>query len=97
MAKYFQFGYLEAGTSALQIVSAVNLPDPLTKGIRLKSAGANANTIFISTDPGVTTGNSATAGYPLDPGEELELDIEDPTKLYCIAGGASQHLKFFIR
>lgn len=95
--EYFQFGYVNVGTSIVQIVDEdIILSDGVQRGILMKSVGANTKTIFFSVLPNVTTGNIEGSGFPMDPGEAWFMPIADPKRIWAVAGGADQHVKFMI-
>lgn len=65
-----------------QIVVASN---PASNGVLVKAPIANTGTIYIG-GSGVTTGN----GYPLDPGENITIEIDNANKIYAIASVDNQ-------
>ena len=71
------------GATALQLTSTSR---SLNRGVKVKAdAGNSTNFIFVGLS-GVTAGTSAptTDGYKLAAGEETELAIDDPSKIYVI-------------
>ena len=54
------------------------------KGVRVRAATANTIVIYVGKE-NVT----AADGYPLPAGEEVNIPIEDPSKVYVVAAPAS--------
>jgi hypothetical protein len=83
-------------TSAAQIISSVNAPDGVLKGVLIKAPGPTDDTpntlsVFIG-GANVTADQATTGGFPLAPGESITLPIELVDGIYAIATGANQKL-----
>ena len=76
------------GATALQLTSVTR---KLAQGVTIKAdAGNAANFVFVGL-VGVTAGISAptTDGYKLAAGQEIEIAIDDPAKIYVIGSTTS--------
>lgn len=85
---------LTTANTPKQIVTRTDIEPK--RGIRLKAGISNAGIVYVG-DIGV--GNTVAAdscGYPLDGGEELFLECEDPTILYGNNSDANDVLHWII-
>ena len=78
----FAVGYGGADAASRPLVEARRARKAL-KGVRVRAA--TANTIVVYVGP---AGVSVTSGYPLPAGEEVEVKIEDPSKIHVVAAPA---------
>jgi hypothetical protein len=60
----------------------------LYTGVRLKADADNTDVIYVGFHSSVLS----TTGWALAAGDELPVPVDDPTKLWVIAGAASQTL-----
>jgi hypothetical protein len=77
----FWTGHGNAITTEQSIVESGYAPETVLKGVCVRAATANTAVLYVG-PVGVTT----ASGYPLPAGEELEVQIEDPSKIYVVAG-----------
>jgi hypothetical protein len=61
------------------------------RGVNLKSNYTNTFQIFV----GITSAIGSTNGYPIDPGENLFLEISNLNKLFAVSGGGSTGQKLY--
>lgn len=68
--------------------TATALPAQATpRGFVVKVASTAANTVFFGFDAGITT-SGANRGFPVDPGEMLDFDLDEMSKVYAISASA---------
>jgi hypothetical protein len=75
----FAVGYGGTDAAGRPLVEARRARKAL-KGVRVRAATANTVVVYIG-----PTGVSTATGYPLPAGEEVEVKIEDPSKIYVVA------------
>lgn len=86
-------GSTSVGTTSVQITTD---PIKVTRGVRIKAAAGNANTVYVGTRSNVTANSAAdTDGYPLGAGEEILVPVDDVEKIHLIAGAVSQTIFWF--
>ena len=81
------------GTSAVQISSTSVVA---SSGVTLRSALANSATIYIG--PSTVTANTAAAtnGIPLNPGESINMPLNNLNLLYAIATATGQEIFWMV-
>lgn len=62
-----------------------------SRGVNLKSNYTNTFQIFV----GVTSAIGSTNAYPIDPGENLFLEVSNLDKLFAVSGGGSTGQKLY--
>jgi hypothetical protein len=77
-----QAGTGVVGTTATQLIGVTN--KKAAKGIYIKHIGSNSDALFVGLE-----GVSTTQGYELDDGEEIFLQIEDPSLIYVVGSDGS--------
>lgn len=77
-----QHGQGTATATAAQLSGVVN--KKAHKGVRIRHISGGSDTLYVGLE-GLTTSN----GYPLEDGQEIFLEIEDPTAVYVIGSDAS--------
>ena len=78
------------GTASLLVAAAGALGG---YGVILKAPIANTQDVFIGISAAVTAGTAdATDGFLLEPGERIQIDIDDPGRLYVISASGTQTL-----
>ena len=84
----FVVGHGGADAQSRPLVAATRAPKAY-KGVRVRAATANTIVIYVGPE-GVTK----DSGYPLPAGEELEVKIENPSKIHVVAepAGNSQQI-----
>lgn len=73
-----QAGSAEATVAQLEAVK----DQPAHKGVSIRNIGPG--TLYVG-----SSNVSSVFGYELNAGEEIELELEDPTSIYVITTGAS--------
>lgn len=101
MGQYEVSNLLVHGTTNLttvntpsQVISRTDISPK--RGVRLKAGLANSGNVFIGN---VSVGHDAATalcGYPLDAGEELFLECEDPTIIYANNSSANDVIHWVI-
>lgn len=84
------------GATALQLTAT---SFKCSRGVKVKAdAGNSTNFVFVGI-LGVTAGISAptTDGYKLAVNEEVDIEIDDPSKLYVIGSTTSLAVSFLAR
>ena len=84
------------GGTALQLTTNAT---PLKRGVKIKAASANgANFLYVGL-VGVTAGVAAptTDGYQLAANAEVDIEIDDASRIYVIASASSQACTFLAR
>lgn len=95
----FLHGWVDVGTSEVQV--APNVPAEVHKGILVRAPGStddvpNTAVVYVG-HAGVTANDEvATGGWPLAPGNSVNIPISDPSELFVISGSVSQHLAYRI-
>jgi hypothetical protein len=85
---------LDVDASAEQLFPTYTTP--LRSGLTVKTAPTNTGLIYVSTNTNVTAGTDATTdGFPLGPGESVDLELDKASVLYGIASVDNQKI-FFI-
>ena len=87
-------GHTVVGLVAVQLTTA---PRELTKGIWLKVPGAihtvtNTNSVYVGKANVTADSDVETGGYEVGLGEELFLDINDPSLLYVVSAAGAQDI-----
>lgn len=60
------------------------------KGVILKADSANSGIIYIGNSDVTAGDTAATDGIPLSAGESIEIEIDNPNKLYAIGSAVNQ-------
>lgn len=79
------FNQQTVGTTAVQVPTSLGAS---LRSLSLKSLSANTASIYIGTSSAVTASN----GWPLDAGDSIDLEIDNTTNIYAIAGAAGQRI-----
>lgn len=85
----FKTGHGTVGTSAAQVS---DLAFRATKYVKIKADLGNTDNVFIGHDASVT----ASTGYFLDAGEEVEIPIDSLDKVWIIADAADQGYSWLV-
>lgn len=76
------------GVAAVQMV-ATSLK--VKQGVLIKADINNAGTVYVGNSASVTAGAvDSTSGFPLEPNDWLELEVDDVSSVYLIASQANQ-------
>lgn len=60
-------------------------------GVIIKAPISNGQNIFVGVSSSITPGTTdATDGFLLEPGERIQIDIDDPGLLYVVATSGTQ-------
>lgn len=88
MDKLFEHGAKSSiGTSAVVMTDSF---DTTKKGVLIKASNENTGIIYVG-DENVTAGTTdATDGFELGAGESIELEIDNPGRVYLIASDTGQ-------
>ncbi len=78
----FCTGQGTTSTVAVPLVAA-NMARFSLKGVRVHAGASNAGPIFVG-----PSGVSAATGYPLNAGESVLIEVDNPSKVSVIAAGA---------
>lgn len=86
--KYDISDVFEHGTTNLttantpsQVITRTDLSPK--KGVRLKAGISNSGIVYVGTSGAGNDPSAASCGYPLDGGDELFLECENPTVIYA--------------
>lgn len=82
-----------SGVNADVDTTAERLTDlsiPVYSKVRVQAATGNSDSVFVGHDSGVTASN----GWELDAGEYVEIEIDDPSKIWVIGGAINQAVKW---
>lgn len=96
--KGLRHGHTTVGTTAVKLTNV----ERAVKGVRIRAPGAddpvpNTAPVWIGSNDRVTAGSGATGGYPLTPGTEVFIEIEDPNTLFLISTAISQDVAWMIQ
>lgn len=79
-------------------------PKRAAKGVRLKAAAGNGQTVFVGNSASVNgTAGDPNCGYPLAAGQELPIDFNgatepaNETSIYCFAPSGTQYVHWIVR
>jgi hypothetical protein len=87
-------GSLAVSGTPLQLTTT-ELPQPLKKGVRLKVLPGETDNVFVGFRTGLTgNGTDATDGYPLDAGQEILIEVDQPNKIWLVSDGTDQELHY---
>jgi hypothetical protein len=99
MSKYEVSNVLAHGTTNLttantpkQIITRTDIEPK--RGVRLKAGIANTGIVYVGDSSVGVSG--ASCGYPLDGGDELFLECEDPTVLFGTNNSANDTVHWII-
>ena len=89
--EWFHGAKSSIGTSQAQLsADPVVLATPLSKGVLVKAASANAGKIYVGKD-GVTNGSAdATDGFELEGAESIFVETDWLDRVYVIASASGQ-------
>ena len=60
-------------------------------GILVKAANSNTGTVYVGVSSAVTAGTlDATDGFELGAGESVQVELNDPSKIYVIGSASGQ-------
>jgi len=75
-------------------LSAVSLP--AIHGLRLKADSFNLGPVYLGGSSVSAAEDDATCGYPLPPGGELFLEIDDANKVFAVSADPAQVVYFLV-
>ena len=86
-----KYGHKAVGITTVQLTA---LAFPLLKGLLIRAAGVddptpNTAVVWIGGTT-VTADSTASGGFPLAPGESINIPADNPTEVYVISDAASQ-------
>jgi hypothetical protein len=84
-------GHQSVGTTAVKLSPVSVL---VKTGVLIRTPGtddpiANANTVWVGSDKITGDSDIQTGGFPLPPGSSIVLDVDDVSKVWCVAEAAS--------
>jgi len=83
----FSYGQTTVGTTAVQLTTTTT---SLSFGVLVKADQNNTGNVYVG-DSSVSTTN----GFKLSPGQAIEIEIDDASKIYVIADAADQKVYWF--
>jgi len=89
-----RMGHTVVGLAAAQITTC---PRQLTKGIWIKAPGtlhtaANSDSVYVGKSNVTADSDVETGGYELAPGEELFLEVDDPSEVWVVSTAGAQDI-----
>lgn len=85
---------LTTANTPSQVISRTDISPK--RGVKMKAGLANSGNVFIGNIGVGYDVATASCGYPLDAGEELFLECEDPTTIYASNSSANDVIHWVI-